>query len=324
MDARGLKKRIQWMDALRGIAIVLVIVFHAVSMTAGEGDWVPPWAMQINLFFLPYRMPILMFLSGLLLTSSLRKSTFQYYGGKVRLLVWPYIVWTAVYILVVGTEYSIYQPSAWLPHGNYLWFLAYITAYYFVAPLIKRVPVWILPIALLVASIIVDSGFLYFSSFFFLGHSVSVRRDFFEQVLSSRWVPVGGLVACGFGIFAMFVDVEHVGQYAPLSVVGIVSAIWLVRRIENYRFVEPLGFLGRKSLIFYVSHVPVISICLEIGRSIGINNSAVLIPLCISIAVLCGYVLSLAASTMVGRWLFEMPHIGHLLRRKKSDSTSKM
>lgn len=314
-----MKPRMQWMDALRGIAIMLVIVWHAVSLTEREGIGVPDWVVQANNFFVPYRMPALMFLSGLLLASSLRKPAFQYYEGKIRLLIWPYIVWAFIFIMVAGTDYPIYHPKAWFPLGH-LWFLAFIAGYYFIAPLVRRVPAWIVSVVLLVASAPIDGAygvpknFLYFGAFFFLGHALATSRGGFDRILASRWMPAALLLAGAFGTYAMLVDVEHQWQYAPLNVAGIVASAWLVKRVENHSLVRPLRCVGRQSIIYYVSHFPVITIFLDIARAAGVDAAAVLIPASISVALFTGYVLTHIGSTRAGRWLFQMPHVPFLSR----------
>lgn len=321
MDVVKTRARIQWMDAVRGIAIILVIAFHSVSMTEDTGVGVPAWIMQITDFFLPYRMPALMFLSGLLLTASLRKPAFQYYESKTRVLVWPYILWTLIYILVIGVEYPIYHPLAWSPQGNYLWFIAYITAYYFMAPALKRLPAWIVPLVLILASILTGSGFLYFAFFFFLGHAISANRDVLERTLGSLWMPAIALIAFGFGVYAMFVDVEHKGVYVPLSIAGILAIIWLVRRVENHRVIRPFIFLGQQSLVFYVSHVPIMAFLLEAWASIGVSSPAILIPSNVALAILAGYLLTLLGATRAGRWLFVIPLPAAVIGRRKAVSS---
>src|SRR5690606_3028309 len=59
-------RRITWMDVLRGLAILLVILHHTTQIVAYRVDEVPEFFAFISAFFAPYRMPMLMFLSGLL------------------------------------------------------------------------------------------------------------------------------------------------------------------------------------------------------------------------------------------------------------------
>ena len=67
------KQRYEWMDTLRGSAIVLMLVWHATAIPALVGIPVPTALIAVNDALLPFRMPTLMFLSGLLLPAALRK-----------------------------------------------------------------------------------------------------------------------------------------------------------------------------------------------------------------------------------------------------------
>ncbi len=60
-----------WMDQVRGLATVLVVAYHAKTVL---GRFVPdvPDALGVALeLFEPFRMPLLVFLSGTLLSRSL-------------------------------------------------------------------------------------------------------------------------------------------------------------------------------------------------------------------------------------------------------------
>ncbi len=84
------------MDLLRGGAIVLVLALHATLMV--EWHHVEPWPALawINLAFTPYRMPMLMLLSGLMLDRSMRKGWARHYQGKLDRMVWPPLVWAVI------------------------------------------------------------------------------------------------------------------------------------------------------------------------------------------------------------------------------------
>ena len=66
------------MDVLRGASILLVILHHTTQIVAYRIDDVPEFFAFISAFFAPYRMPMLMFLSGLLVAGSLKRSAGEY------------------------------------------------------------------------------------------------------------------------------------------------------------------------------------------------------------------------------------------------------
>ena len=84
--------RMRWMDLLRGVAVLLVVVLHGSDIPRANGLGVERWT-ELNLYLEPFRMPLLMFLSGTLLPRSLTKSAGAYLWGKFASIVWPLMIW---------------------------------------------------------------------------------------------------------------------------------------------------------------------------------------------------------------------------------------
>src|SRR5690606_791284 len=91
-------RRLDWMDFLRGLSILLVVLHHSTQIVSERVDELPEVFVFISNFFAPYRMPMLMFLSGLLVAGSLQRPAGEYLWGKVRRILWPIIVWTLIYV----------------------------------------------------------------------------------------------------------------------------------------------------------------------------------------------------------------------------------
>lgn len=64
--------------------MLLVVLFHAGTGVAYLGDFYPRGIDAFNQVVEPYRMPALMFLSGMLLRRSLSKSAVPSFGGVVH------------------------------------------------------------------------------------------------------------------------------------------------------------------------------------------------------------------------------------------------
>lgn len=309
--------RFQWMDTLRGFAIILVIVWHAPAIPALFDYEMPFWLERLNDFFLPFRMPTLMFLSGLLLAKSLRKSRGVYYIGKFRSLIWPYLLWSALHIVIYADGLILSSPRSWIATG-YLWFLFYIACYYLAAPLVMKLPAWLVPLILLAASIPIDDGlpkkFLYFGAFFFAGHFASQQRDLFVRVTRGRVLPYLGAVAIAFGTFSALNGDQFAyrGEFALFSLAGILAAISLTEKAGEAAWLAPVAFIGRNSLVYYVSHFPIILGVKYLLEAFGIHSIW-------SIAI-CGAVLAFGLGTALAKyrihvpinWLFQAPTLPRL------------
>lgn len=123
------------MDLLRGISVLLIVVYHAnpLSETA-VGEW-------FDHFFQPYRVPLLLVLSGMLLPQSLRKGLKTYFDGKIRRIVWPLLVWTLAMMPFLADDLlRSTSPMLVLVLGTHLWFLWVLVAAYAIAPLSTSCP----------------------------------------------------------------------------------------------------------------------------------------------------------------------------------------
>lgn len=300
------------MDILRGFAIILVVAWHAPAIPQLLGVQLPSWLLVANDFFLPYRMPTLMFLSGLLLPSSLRKSPSAYYWGKFQLIVWPYLIWAFVHQMQYDIGSPLWSPKSWIATG-YLWFLFYIACYYVIAPLLAKLPAWIPPGAALLAALILPDGlpmqFAYFAVFFFTGAAVSRHPRVLDLIGSTLWVAIpAGVLAIAFGIVSATSDVQYEAMYVPLSFCGIAATIFATRKFESQRWTKPVRFIGRNSLVFYVTHFPVI---LAVWWLVGPQLENHIVPASLGlfiVAIAVSWGLALLQRYRPITWLYRAPN----------------
>lgn len=96
-------KRIEYLDALRGWAIYLVILGHSIQQ------------LNDNFYFLndkvfstiySFHMPLFFFLSGLLFKNSLKQPFVIFVSKKLKQLIVPCIIWAVIFYLVnfIGTS----------------------------------------------------------------------------------------------------------------------------------------------------------------------------------------------------------------------------
>jgi len=127
-------ERVYWIDALRAIAIVFVVIGHTPGVQ-GYGNIVK--------YLFSFHIPLFFFISGLLFNSNLVKVTFpQFLHKQVRALLIPYLIWgllTYIPWLLITRHFSTYPDlnplkpllgmlygvggGTWLIHNGALWFL---------------------------------------------------------------------------------------------------------------------------------------------------------------------------------------------------------
>ncbi|WP_300266702.1 acyltransferase [Microbacterium sp.] len=322
-------RRITWMDVLRGTSILLVILHHTTQIVAYRVDDVPEVFAFISAFFAPYRMPMLMFLSGLLVAGSLKRPAGEYIWGKVRRILWPIVVWTLVYAaaeMVADPSQVKYMPWELGFWNTYLWFMQFIFAYYIIALVIRWVPIWVVMVVPFAAAFVIPGDlellqrFLYLMPFFFLGAFIEKYWNTYARLISARlaWVliviPVAVAVYSGLDdIWVRAAGDERGGGlwYEPWAAVpamlGILILVRLAATIPEVRWLAPVRFVGRYSLIYYVSHYPVFAALGWIAMKVGITNAGVGLIVIFSVTVAISTVFALLGRRMPGSLLFELP-----------------
>lgn len=311
--------RITWMDTLRGLAMLLLLFWHAAAIPAFYGWQMPQWLLLFNEIFLPWRMPTLMFLSGLLLERSLAKPVRVFYVGKARAILWPYVLWAGLHISTFPElqPERLLSPMAWVATG-YLWFIFYLMVYYCFAPLVTRLPWWlVLPVGG-IAALVLDNSLLqpmaYFGVFFFAGYYV---RKYLPRILEASRTVFGLqlLVAAGFTAVSLWLTAatdSHFFKYNALVIpfafvlilVSVRVAAWLDKEFGRRPDVRLVGFVGRHSIIFYLSHFPLIGLLSWLAGVVGIPLGLWVVPVNWVAAVAIGLLLAKASERTPMSWLF--------------------
>lgn len=308
------RTRMTWMDAVRGTAIILLLIWHASAVPALYGVEMPEVIRSANAFFLPFRMPTLMLLSGMLLERSLRKPLPRYLAGKASMVVWPYLVWVVIAKLTFLEQAGLpwWHWRAWYA-TSYLWFLFFIAVYYTAAPLLRHLPIWATVGLAALGAILLDAGSMeqrmaYFAVFFFGGAWLARHPALLDRTSRPRMLVLLGIPAVAFGAASVLLpDALHYLLWgAPLSIAGSLALIGIFSTAGRHglgrRFVE---FLGRSSIVFYVSHFPTMALMSQ--SPITTAGPSVLALANFAAALLVGTFLSLGKQTVPIRWLFSAP-----------------
>lgn len=285
-----------WMDQVRGLAIVLVVVFHGRTVQARFGD-VPVGLRELTEFFDPFRMPLLVFLSGMLLTQSLAKSPGTYALGKARGIAWPYVVWSVAFLAVVGDLTAGSVLAVLGSPLSHLWYLSYLLGYYALAWGLHALRVPFLPIVVgsLVTAGLLDGGWrrmTFLFAFFAAGHLYVQRRPALEQRASAAWAGVSAVVVLAGGLAnAAGFPVKYDPLLAVVPAAGIALCVLLAPRLAPGPGARVLAYVGRQSLVFYVSHFLTLSVVHSALAGTAEQSAVLLYLLGVSTAFVVGALL---------------------------------
>lgn len=91
------RSRVEWVDAARGIGILLVVYAHALRglVTAGLYPDAPHAKVQ-ELLIYAFHMPLFFFIAGLWVERSLRRDRTRFLSDKLVTIAWPYLLWSLI------------------------------------------------------------------------------------------------------------------------------------------------------------------------------------------------------------------------------------
>jgi surface polysaccharide O-acyltransferase-like enzyme len=177
-------RQIHWLDNLRTITILLVVLYHVGGVYEAAGLWASFWIVDdpatiswvgiVGIIFDIMVMPIMFFVSGYLTPASLKsKSSWEFVKGKFKRLMIP---WAIAVLTLIPLYKVIFLYSRGLPQEhwstythianpnsqNWLWFLPVLFAFDMLYLLLSRtninLPNLSLKVAVIGASVI---GFIY-------------------------------------------------------------------------------------------------------------------------------------------------------------------
>lgn len=293
-DAAAPRRRLEWIDQVKGLAMVAVVFGHSLAGLIDAG--ISPqngWFRTAFIAIYLAHMPLFFFLSGLFVKSRVERSPKSFLASLAKTIVFPYFLWASIQLVVIGLAGSfankpagdIVQSIAMLPvlPPAQFWFLYVLCLAHLIAVAIvpRFGPLGLLIVAIALTSIPNIPGLPYFvnllcrmAPYYAMGVILGSRSEFMDGV--SRLSPLTwilALVAAGVGIYvASNIAVQESGPaYWSLESAHIASLGWKFRNFSvaimvilalcalAARFEEKMpaliGYIGAHSMSIYVLHI---------------------------------------------------------------------
>lgn len=95
--------RAQWVDAAKGLGIVLVVLGHAIGGLR-DAKLLPTDHALLTVFYVIYtfHMPLFFFLSGLFVEKRLRAQPLPFFRSLFTRIAWPYFLWCSLQLILIS------------------------------------------------------------------------------------------------------------------------------------------------------------------------------------------------------------------------------
>jgi fucose 4-O-acetylase-like acetyltransferase len=264
-------ERVTWIDAARGIGIVLVVYGHAIrgQIAAHLLPNSPVMQLQDSVIY-AFHMPLFFFLSGLVSGRVLEGRRLNFVQSRMITLVYPYFLWSIIQIALSSAAsayantphgWSDFQAILWRPVGQF-WFLYALALCQAALLLPRRAFYGLLPFAIALKLAFGDGNMLLraagFLPFFALG--VWLTASWTTRMLAPRSTAAILFTAgtCSFAALAfaeMRLDPTQVGYpFRTLTAfAGVLMTVGLARLATGQ--IDLLTKLGRVSMPIFLMHV---------------------------------------------------------------------
>ena len=275
----GLRDRIEWVDAAKGIGILLVVLGHSLGgmidssmLSRSEGS-----AFVVRCIYV-FHMPLFFFLAGMFVPRSAHRTFHDYFLNKASVIVYPYFLWSVLEgsIQYFASRYTnnhiaasdlpkiIFQPidQYWFLYTIFLMYMIYWLVYHrrfsndqflMFALLLYAFEAF----GLNIVSWDVFHSFCSFLIYFALGAKAG-EASIFTDLRMLNGVRFLGLAISGYVLIVLAVviglsDLPFV--HAVFAVAGTVATIALAMLLSRSSVWSSfLRILGVYSLEIYVSH----------------------------------------------------------------------
>lgn len=303
-----MKERIVYIDQLKGLAIMLVVMGHINAFCLGEDNVI------LQAIIASLDMPLFFFLSGMFMKREpfSRIETVDFIKRKTRSLLFPFLTVGFIYTFYAGRSLSGFWADEW-KYGYWfllvLWIfsIVFIVFNWLVHFIIKRMP-GIYPICvdiiLIFVFVAIAQLFIHFFddemnlllslyripknlAFFLLG-GTAVKYGLIDKILSNRYLySVNLLVYCG-----VFLMRNYLGGIFLCGIPAIMVCLYLFYTGISQKNVIMifLNFVGGKTLDIYIFHyffllalnIP------KVGKYMGYltGNGLVIFLICIFFSVI--------------------------------------
>ena len=265
------KPRVDWIDAAKGLTIMLVVMKHVTYGTAVSLGSTPYLFNILSEWTIPFRMPLFFLVAGLFAQKALRAPARQFMDSKILHFAYFYLLWS---LIQIGLKIILPHEGNWVvtykdllliplePFGL-LWFIYALAVYFTIMRLTGDVrPAIMIFVALAFYFTRLDTGwsmpdefagrFIFFVSGVYAAPYVFTLASW-AMAHVTRGVVLSStlLAAVGVIVYAGLIDYRVVEL--ATGYIGGAGTIMLVAILAKKGYAKPLSFVGARSLYVFLA-----------------------------------------------------------------------
>lgn len=317
--------RLTWIDTVKGIAVILVVLYHAVSL-AQDKSWSGDQLSMLTSALLTVRMPLFFAMSGFFILRRVDRPWSWQLRNRIGPFLWLFILWTAVWLLVFdilpwhragdsGTT-SLQDIVRLLVDPSIgPWYIYALAIYIIAVKLMRPLPVWLQFLLGATVSLPVACGVLTIDSWVWtslLSHFIAFQIGALaHRTLSTIadhatlwWLLGYGALwgGCTAALFFLDLGLDNLARI-PVTLLGMAMGITAAVLIDRHAPFLKLAWVGKNTLPIYLLHVPLLGAVYSLG--LGLPSTAVV---AVGVPVLCT-VLAVAGALLIWRVTRRVPGI---------------
>lgn len=335
------KKRIQYIDALRGFTMLLVVLQHVELMSFG----IEPYNSVLGNIFVSFRMPMFFFISGYIaykasviwdtstfLRSVRKKAIVQLIPtafffslfvlslkGNPASSFWENGLGGYWFTFVLFEMFCIFYIVSLLPRKAFNWIVIGLSLFGIIALVLFRTDArwW---------NLLCLENLCKYMQFFTLGLLAKKYNDKWHNLISKEWLKTG-IILCFIGCILILTTTtwgveSFVGKNVIRSIIVRYSGLFIVFSFfaskeeffsRNNKLSKSLQFIGRRTLDIYLIHYFLIPVLPEFAEFVQAN---VVFELIVSLIVA---LLVVGISLLISEVIRSSEFLGHYLFGVKSD-----
>jgi fucose 4-O-acetylase-like acetyltransferase len=326
--------RLDWVDCCKGICIVLVVFGH-ITGGLNAAKLLPANSVYLTLrsWVYLFHMPAFFLLSGIFATKTLTRPWVSLLRNKTRSLVYPYILWTWIYMTAQMSSGNLSNnpPDVaralqllWEPYGYGLWFLYSLFVisllfHFFMHSGMRRSVILIVALGFHLMAWFNVFGFWPILNTTMQNLIYYAIGSLFASKIQATMQDINRLRSFALGILSLglmtvlnaVTNPEKTPTELISALFGIVGAIGISHGLAGWKLGRLFSILGFFSLEIYLGHALFGSSARAIAKFFSIHSVFFHVCFGMTVVLICSTILAFLCQKLKFPYLYRWPHPRH-------------